>query len=268
MKDLLRQKLSDDQKVYDCDFVMIRVDKRGSDLFKTNVLNRWDPKFWNPEHQALIDEINNNFKTKPFGKYIEYITYGQVGRRELDKKGTVRYIQTINIIDTGIDYYIKPATIKNGSWNDLERSRLQKYDVLLGNAGMGGLGKVAIFLDEIDVNISQDIDILRIKNINPFYVAAFLKSQYGNLQVWYHSKGVGAPKIPFEEVKSILIPVIPKKEQDIIEKRYLEMDELHKRAILMRRKNQPTHKEEFEKASSILQDILKHTESIIQKKAR
>jgi len=259
-----KQSLSEDHSVYTNDFIMIRIDKGKKILSKNKPFERWDPQFWHPDHQSLVDEMKRNFKIEPLGKFIEYMTYGQVGRREYSKRGKVHYIQTINIVDTGIDYSNKLAFIKKGSWNDLPRSRLKKHDVLLGNSGMGGLGKVAIFLDENKtVNISQDIDILRIRDINPFYLATFLKSVYGNTQIWYHSKGVGAPKIPFDEVKNILIPVVPTNFQKKIEKKYLQMNEYHNQAIALREKGDESYESIMAKAKNMLYEILTEVEEIL-----
>src|ERR1700730_1476925 len=52
------------------------------------------------------------------------ITYGQVGARKLDARGSVRYLQVINIRDTGIDFAIKPDRVAEGGWNDPRRSRV------------------------------------------------------------------------------------------------------------------------------------------------
>lgn len=46
------------------------------------------------------------------------ITYGQVGARELSPRGSVRYLQVINIRDTGIDFAIKPDRVAEHSHND------------------------------------------------------------------------------------------------------------------------------------------------------
>ena len=51
--------------------------------------------------------MSGKHSTKLFGDFIDFITYGQVGNRIYSKKGIVRYIQTINITLTGIDYFIK-----------------------------------------------------------------------------------------------------------------------------------------------------------------
>src|SRR5207249_5028060 len=55
---------------------------------------------------------------------------GQVGARHLSPRGAVRYLQVINIRDTGIDFAVKPDRVAEGSQNDPERSRIRAGDIL------------------------------------------------------------------------------------------------------------------------------------------
>ena len=136
---------------------------------------------------------------------------------------------------------IKEAFIDERSHNDPQRSRLVYEDLLLGNAGMGGLGKVAVFTDKDEkVNISQDIDLIRLKKINTYYVAIFLKSIYGQKQIWLRSRGVGAPKLPFGEIRAIKIPLLSPQTQKNIESVYKKMAEYHILAMKEKKKGNDT----------------------------
>jgi restriction endonuclease S subunit len=127
-------------------------------------------------------------------------------------------------------------------------------------------GKSLIFLDKENVtNISQDIDILRMKKINPYYVTVFLKSIYGNKQIWMRSRGVGAPKIPFDEIKSIKIAILPESIQKNVEIEYKKMDNYHKKAMQTKKLgNEVECKKYLEKARIILKDLITHTEAVIR----
>lgn len=262
----MRQDLNASKTVYYNDFVMVRVDKTDRDLLNEKPAGRFDPQYWEITFQSLLETMSGKHSTKLFGDFIDFITYGQVGNRIYSKKGIVRYIQTINITLTGIDYFIKEAFIDEGSHNDPERSRIKYKDVLLGNAGMGGLGKCIIFLSCSDkVNISQDIDILRVKNINPFYITVFLKSEFGNSQIWIRSKGVGAPKLPFDEIKAIKIPIVPDTVQSHIESEYKKMSFYHDKAMEAKSKgNEADYKENIEIAELMLKDLITKTEAVIR----
>jgi restriction endonuclease S subunit len=245
---------------------MVRVDKTDRDLLNENPAGRFDPQYWEVEFQNLLITLSKKYTTKLFGDIIDFITYGQVGSRIYSKKGTVRYIQTINITLTGIDYFIKEAFIDEGSHNDPERSRIKYRDVLLGNAGMGGLGKCVIFLSRsVKVNISQDIDILRVKNINPFYVTVFLKSEFGNSQIWVRSKGVSAPKLPFDEIKAIKIPILSDTVQSHIETGYKQMSAYHDKAMEAKAKgDESLYQKNIETAEKMLKELIAKTEAVIR----
>jgi len=244
---------------------MVRVDKTLGDMIEEKPSSRFDPQYWHIKFQNLLSNISSKYKINLLGEFVDFITYGQVGSRIYSKRGTVRYIQTINITDTGIDYYIKEAFIDEGSHNDPDRSKLKYEDVLLGNAGMGGLGKCTIFLTKNDkVNISQDIDILRLKNINPYYASIFLKSIFGNAQIWIRSKGVGAPKLPFDEIKAIKIPKLPVNVQKNIEIEHKKMSIHHFKAMEAKAKGDEfNYKKNLKVAERMLKDLIARTEAVI-----
>src|SRR6266516_7182691 len=152
--------------------------------------NRWDAGYYdhafheNEKHLAELGAV-------PLGQFIpdelpdgsKGITYGQVGARHLSPRGAVRYLQVINIRDTGIDFAVKPDRVAEGSHNDPERGRIRAGDILLTNTAFRGtetlIGRcVVVPGDYGKVNISQHIDRIRLVGINAFYVCGFLKSKF------------------------------------------------------------------------------------------
>jgi len=246
--------------------IMLRVDKTVAETLSEKPSGRWDPEYWHPNFQNLLDAMTCKGDINSLGDFITLITYGQVGKRVYSKKGKVRYIQTINLVPTGIDYVIKEAFIEEGSHNDPDRSRLTCNDLLLGNAGMGGLGKVSVFLDENNmVNISQDIDKIQFDGINVFYTAIFLKSRFGQSQIWVRSRGVGAPKLPFDEIKAIKIPNIGARIQNHIEAQYKKMSAYHFKAMEAKRKNsKKAYEKNIKTAEKMLKDLIARTEAVIK----
>src|SRR5205823_1839055 len=133
------------------------------------------------------------------------ITYGQVGARELSPRGAVRYLQVINIRETGIDFAIKPDRVAENSHNDPPRSRVRPGDILFTNNAFRGtdtlLGRcVVVTRDFGRMNISQHIDRIRVLGVNPYYVCCFLKSKYGSLQVQRQMLGVDSSGISFGRI--------------------------------------------------------------------
>jgi hypothetical protein len=162
-----------------------------------------------------------------------------VGSRKLNPRGGVRYLQVINIRETGIDFAIKPDRIAEKSHNDPPRSRILKGDILLTNTAFRGtdtlIGRcVVVHRDYGNMNISQDIDRIRIAGVNPYYVGTFLKTHLGQLQMLRRIHGVDSQKINFGQIRSLLIPDLSAKDQASIEQHYLEMAGCHDRAMAIK----------------------------------
>ncbi|MGA9348915.1 MAG: hypothetical protein WBW48_08935, partial [Anaerolineae bacterium] len=191
------------------------------------------------------------------------------------------YIQTKNLMPTGIDYEKKPAWVDPHSHNDPQRSRLQVDDLLFGNAGVASIGRTVVVTKLPDpVNISQDIDLIRFEGISPHYVGVFLKCHFGRLQIERLSSGVGAPKITFAKIKSIKIPVIPENVQTHIEKKYREMAEVHdeamraKEALIARgvtnavAEKDPIYREKIQQAEELLHQLVQRTIEVVEGKRK
>ncbi len=164
------------------------------------------------------------------------ITYGQVGARKLSLRGSVRYLQVINIRDTGIDFAVKPDRVAEGSHNDPERSRVGAEDILFTNNAFRGtdtlIGRcIVVPRDYGKLNISQHIDRIRVLGINPFYACCFLRSRFGSLQVQRVMHGVDAMTISFIRIRAIRIPPMSASLQNEIERQYREMSKFHDRAM-------------------------------------
>lgn len=208
--------------------------------------DRWDAGYYQPHFRDNERKLRK-LQSVPLGNFIpeelpdgsKGITYGQVGARKLSTRGTVRYLQVINIRDTGIDFALKPDRIADGSHNDPERSRVRESDILFTNNAFRGtetlIGRcVVVARNYGKVNISQHIDRIRVAGINPFYVCAILKSRFGMLQVQREMHGVDAMTISFIRIRQFLIPPAPVSVQSEIERQYREMSKCHDRAMTIK----------------------------------
>ena len=88
------------------------------DICSDNPGLRLNPGYFE-EHFLEVETRLNELDAGPLGRFIpeilpdgsKGITYGQVGARMLSPRGSVRYLQVINIRDTGIDFAIKPDRV-------------------------------------------------------------------------------------------------------------------------------------------------------------
>jgi hypothetical protein len=258
---LVQVTLEDDS---DREAVMARVDKSMIDLMDEKPSSRWDPDYWHSRFDNMFKELlNSSYKITAIGEIIpdgtDGITYGQVGNRIYDKNGTVQYLQVSNITISGIDEYRQYSKIAEGSHNDPIRSRLQKYDLLLINGGVGSLGRCCVLTTEGKFNISQDIDRIRFKNkLDSFFVCVFLNSRFGKAQLERFTKGVsGQTKIGFDHVKSVKLPILDESLKEQIKIKYLEVSATHNEAIHEKiKKNDQEYKAKLKIAEQNMKELI------------
>ncbi len=250
------------------EIVIVKVDKILKEMMEEK---HWDPKYYHPDTENILKDLTSTeYPIKSLGDFVgdgpEHITYGQVGKRILVDKSPVRYITTRNIIETGLDLVsIEKYTPENG-WNDPERSRPQKSDILFIGNGVGCAGRV-IWLDKKPPrsNIEQNIVILRPQNINRGYIVIYLKSIFGITQIFRVKDRVGAAYINFDEIKATKIPLIPDSAQDNIESEYKKMSKYHDKAMEAKKKNnEAEYKNNIETAKKMLKDLIAKTEAVIR----
>jgi hypothetical protein len=208
--------------------------------------NRWNAGYFEDRFRKNERQLRR-LHSVPLGDFIaeelpdgsKGITYGQVGARRLSAHGAVRYLQVINIRDTGIDFAIKPDRIAEGSHNDPERSRVRAEDILFTNNAFRGtdtlIGRCIVLpRDYGKLNISQHIDRIRVVGINPYYVCCFLKSRFGLLQVQRVMHGVDAMTISFIRIRALQIPQLATSLQAEVEGQYRWMARCHDRAMAIK----------------------------------
>ena len=213
---------------------------------EVNRHNRWNAGYFEERFRQNERKLKK-LHSVPLDQFIpeelpdgsKGITYGQVGARKLSPHGSVRYLQVINIRDTGIDFALKPDRVAEGSHNDPERSRVNAEDILFTNNAFRGtetlIGRcIVVPRDYGKLNISQHIDRIRVVGINPFYVCCFLKSRLGSLQVQRVMHGVDAMTISFIRIRAMVIPPITTIQQNEIERQYRDMSKFHDRAMAIK----------------------------------
>ena len=84
------------------------------------------------------------------------------------------------------------------------------------------------------MNISQDIDRIRVIGANPYYVGAFLKSKFGQSQVQRLVHGVDSQKINFGHIRSFRLPMLRDELQKEVEQQYMAMAKAHDRAMALK----------------------------------
>lgn len=87
----------------------------------------------------------------------------------------------------------------------LKRSRLNRGDMLLTITG--AYGKAAVVEQDLEnANINQHSVKIETKDINPYFLATFINSKYGQLQCDKKITGVTRPALDYQVIRDFLIP--------------------------------------------------------------
>ncbi|WP_228014734.1 N-6 DNA methylase [Fortiea sp. LEGE XX443] len=182
---------------------------------------RLDAEYYQPKYDEVEEAIKDcGFPFQNLGSLIKPIQNG-FDYREYTEEGTP---------------YIRVGDVKNGQINlesavkipitmaDVDKPvGLQVGDILFTRKGSFGNSAV---VTELEVNgiISSEIMLLRLTSVSrqkvlPEYVSLFLNSKFGYLQVERRVHGVAYYSISQPDLANLLIPILPKpQQQKIVEK--------------------------------------------------
>lgn len=109
------------------------------------------------------------------------------------------------------------AFISEEIHKDMLGSKVLARDVLLNITG-ASIGRCCVVPADIEeVNVNQHVCILRpAKTIDSHFLCNYLASEKGQIQIFNSEKGISGEGLNYEQIKSFLVPVLPKKEQQDI----------------------------------------------------
>ncbi len=200
------------------------------------LLKRLDPAYWDPAYSRLLDGCRHPLV--PLGDYIEHITYGPIvtGRKPPPPPAAGPAVAIINqgqLLFSGVDITDALVVPAGCPW-DAPRARLQYNDLVLARSGAGSLGKnrICVFCEDFPAVVGSFVDLVRLRDLDPFYVATFFKTQFGWGQIFRIINGVGPPNISFGEIADLLVPLAPARIQWRVRHRYhLHVLPLHRAAV-------------------------------------
>jgi hypothetical protein len=193
---------------------------------------RLDPGFWDPGFAHILDRCPH--PVAPLGDFIEHLTYGPIitGREPPHDPEGVAIVHQGQVRHTGVDA-TEALRVPAGCEWDLPRCRLQPGDVVLPRSGEGSLARnrLAVFAGDQAATVGSFVDLLRLRGIESAYVALFLKTPDGWLQILRLINGVGQSNISFDEIRSLRIPVLPEADQALVRAAWEELQRRHERAV-------------------------------------
>jgi len=196
---------------------------------------RFDAEFYKPEYLKAEEVVKKIPHTKPLGELTTSIING-IDIREFMTTG-IPYLRVGDMQEIFVNIDIASKVRANSIVK--KEIKLKEGDLLFARKGTVGITCVAT-PDIIDAIISTEVIRVRLKEINPYYVALFFNSNYGRKQLLRISSGAINPVITRDLFKSILIPIPPFSFQQKIElivkdayNKRKEADEKYKQAEVL-----------------------------------
>jgi|GEM_PF-3063974 len=108
-------------------------------------------------------------------------------------------------INTDTDFALETEDV----WNQCSQGIVQKGDILITSTGEGTIGRVVIYPYDDPAIADNHVTICRLKpGINTQYVAEFLASEYGQIQMLRHISGsTGQTELLVEYIRSLQVPL-------------------------------------------------------------
>jgi len=178
-----------------------------SDL--TNILI---PRFYDPRYLNVLKRIRKKFRTVKLGEIANIRRGDEVGsknyRRYVEKDNSdVPFIRTSDLINYEIDNY-PDFYIKNEIY-EKKKQALKPGDLLISNDGKIGL--LAILTNEDKCVIQSHIRKVHVnKELNPYYILAFLATDFGHYQFKQYTFTQATIPTISDRLAEIEIPVISK----------------------------------------------------------
>jgi restriction endonuclease S subunit len=181
--------------------------KNASNVFSAE---RLDAEFFQPKYEAIKSKLAGQFDLKHF--------------HEL---GTVTKGITVPYCEDGA-----VPIIRSGDLSDIENSGrflraaadesifyLKRGDVLISSIGFGSIGKVQVFDKPEAHGTVSEVTVIRQTTVDPYYLAAFLRSLPGQMQIEHYITGAtGQLHLYPKDVNTFWIPILPEEIQAIFRK--------------------------------------------------
>lgn len=166
-------------------------------------------------YQAKFDELEAAIKSNSYKQIRDIRTDNYRGLQPIYfAEGTLDVINSKHILEKNLDYEGFEKT-SNEYWNLQERARVFKGDILIYTTG-ANIGRTQVYQIDKKAIASNHVNILRLKEGNPFYVGFVMNSIVGRMQTDKFSAGSAQAELYPKDVDEFLIPMIDSDSQKVI----------------------------------------------------
>ena len=169
---------------------------------------RLDAEYYQPKYDDLFERLQKvDCKTI---KEIQIINYRGF-QPEYVENGKIDVINSKHILEDGLDYENFEKT-DEVSFNNAVRAQVKYGDILTYTTG-ANIGRTQVYLSEKKAMASNHVNMLRVKDVNPIYLALVLNSKIGRMQTEKSSTGSAQVELYPDDLASFIIPILPEQIQ-------------------------------------------------------
>ncbi|MCI5123576.1 MAG: restriction endonuclease subunit S, partial [Candidatus Electrothrix sp. AR5] len=175
---------------------------------ETEQAKRLDAEHFQPKYDELIEAITtNSFYSKSISEIQTHNARGLQPKYAVD--GELDVITSKHILEHDLNYNGFEKTYES-NWKKQKKARVQKGDILTYTTG-ANIGRTACYSISKPALASNHVNILRIKNEDPEYVAFVMNSLIGRLQTERLSAGSAQAELYPRDIEKFLIPFTEEK---------------------------------------------------------
>ena len=145
--------------------------------------------------------------------------------------GKIDVINSKHILEYGLDYENFEKTDEI-SYNEVERSHVKYGDILTYTTG-ANIGRTQVFLSYRKAIASNHVNMLRVKNVNPIYLALVLNSTIGRMQTERVCTGSAQAELYPDDIENFIVPILSPHIQEEIASLVLESYDSKKQSKLL-----------------------------------
>jgi len=168
--------------------------------------HRIDPEYYQPRYEELMAQLSGA-KAVPLESLAD-VTDGIHGSPVWVEEGGVTYLSAKCVKD---NYFVLTDAGQISKEQDERnpRTRARLNDVLLTTVGTIG-NTAVVYEDILPANMDRHLGIIRIReraSVDPYYLAAFLNSEFGRFQTLREATGNVQLNLFIEKIKTLLVPI-------------------------------------------------------------
>ena len=166
--------------------------------------DRFDAEFFQPLYKENIKSLTTG-ESLQLGNLFSIIDRGE--KADYQESCDIPVLRSVNIRDLGFNDQ-RQEYVTREYYNKKAKGQVHKEDILITSTGTGTLGRTSIWYKEDPAfNVPENSFLRSPIGVNPYFVAAFLSTKYGTLQLFQNQRGSSGQLHLYPiDIRRIIIP--------------------------------------------------------------